>query len=363
MNSGLPAFELDVYTKIAKDFSFGFELTHDIPDKYDNPRPLCRSTPMRHNLLNSSVFGFNMVDVDQFIDNMPIAQENQNNLSVLMDEEENKDQPQPAENGNPDMPVKREKYIRGKLLEGVCRALHQVFIGKTLTEEALKLDDYELKLFKAVLAKKFDRTECIDVKKDVKDIEGSELINYLKGLNDNFGPRKRREEKIKFVFKNTLKALRRRFADKNNLPFIINKEVAFFHHYFGDVIESKKLTVEVFFDPLNSSNNPNPSFKTLSKKYLCLLFSSTHFKADFANYIKESFISDYNEKISKKFNKMFKKTRRKMRTSGKNYFNALIDDFATKMAQNKRFKMPWTSKEVEKAIEEFQRLMEELESS
>ena len=144
--------------------------------------------------------------------------------------------------------------------------------------------------------------------------------------------------------------MKRAFFNSQDLPFTPDNEMKFFLHYFHNTQESRSVPLEYFRDPLNSSHSCNPCFKTLSKDYLCLLFTCEAFRIDFFRFAHTELLSTYESKVYKKFKKLFKKLRKQIRTAGYAKAAEVIRDFIAKFNDNKRCKLPWVGVEIMDAV-------------
>ena len=180
--------------------------------------------------------------------------------------------------------------------------------------------------------------------------KGPALCELLSELRSAFKTKKRKEEKIKFVFKHSLKNLKKSFFQTSPAANPTETEHKFFEHYFNSANNPSAVPLEHYFDPLNMSNSNNPRYKTLSKDYMLLLFAHEDFKTDFMSYIHKYLLADYQAKVPRKFKKLFKKLRKRLRSASGGKVEESIREFSTKFDQNKRCKLPWTGAEISDAI-------------
>ena len=337
-----------------------FEDIGDIYNRSDTPILYLKSTGRQRNTMNKSIFNFSFADINQLlpeikfqnveekpevIEHRDTIEEPSDCISTKLTKEDN---------------AKPKVIKRPKLLEDVCRSLSHVFNGIKLEKPDVDLVNHEKKLFKHVILKKFIRESEDTLDLDMNNAEGSELIEIVNNLYDKYESTKRKEEKIKFVFKHTMKNLKKRYFENNDLQNNADNEVKFFSNYFEQTHKDKNLSIEVFFDPLNNSNTQNPKFKTLSKDYITLLFDNLRFKGDFLSYVEGEFIKDYQQNVCKKFKKLFKRLRKKMRHGGYSNYDSIVDEFIHKFVANKRCKLPWTDKEIVDAVFRFKSHLETL---
>ena len=250
---------------------------------------------------------------------------------------------------------KNEKYVirRSNLLEQVTCLLERIFTDQPVETIDFKLPAHELNLLKSVVIKKYSDHINTDTAQSTI-MSNCENVHYLiSHLKQAYQTKKRKEEKIKFVFKHVLKKLRENYFEKHSIPIAARKDVTFVNFYFGEHNNSDNITLDQFYDPLNTSYSINPRYKTLSKSYLLLLFKYPKFKEDFLSYMHGDLMKDYQAKTYKKFKKLFKRLRKRIRTSGPMKAPGVIQDFVDKLTINKRCKLPWTPLEIKDAVQCF----------
>lgn len=160
---------------------------------------------------------------------------------------------------------------------------------------------------------------------------------------------KRPEENIKFVFKITVKRLKEALKERS--------DDAFYSHYFSDQAPDRDFAK--FKDPLNNSvPKQKGQPKTISQKYLRLIFESPKFKHDFAEFVSgASIIIDYQKTIQKKLQKCIVGLEKRFvlndTLSAKD-----MDAVGEYVLKNKFFKLPWTVIEINNAVKYFCQLVE-----
>ena len=348
-------FRLSPYNKTAI-----FEDIGDIYNRSDTPILYLKSTVRQRNNMNKSIFNFSFADINQLLPEIKF--QNVEDKPEVIEDRDTIEEPSDCTSTKltKEDSVKLKVIKRPNILEDVCKSLSHVFNGIKIEETDVDLVNHEKRLFKYVIRKKFIRESEDTLYSDIISAEDSELIEIVNNLYDKYESTKRKEEKIKFVFKHTMKSLKKRYFKNNDLQNSADNEVKFFSNYFEQTHKDKNLSIEVFFDPLNNSNTLNPKFKTLSKDYITLLFDNLSFKEDFLNYIEGKFIKDYQQNVCKKFKKLFKRLRKKMRHGGYSNYDLIVDEFIYKFAANKRCKLPWTNKEIVDAVFRFKSHLETL---
>lgn len=353
--------ETAIFRPYPFDKTTSFDELDEIQNRNDTPYLYLKSTVCNKNAINKSIFNFSFADINQILPEIGFQPEEREEIEILNKiTEEPQNESEATKVVQED--VKSEKVTkRTKLLEGVCEALWKVFVDLHLNMDDLKLKSHELSIIRCIITKKFLKDEKSGVNQELYHFGGTDLVQMIHELYQKHDSKKRKEEKIKFVFKHTIKNLKKRFFTANHLPTCLENEEKFFVYYFELTHKAKSLPLETFFDPLNTSHSLNPKFKTLSKDYLCLLFESGQFAADFIEYMKSKFLKDYQHNIIKKFKKLFKKLRKRMRQSGPAMYDPVIVEFTDKFTSNKRCKLPWSKKEIEDAITCFESHLKNLQ--
>lgn len=312
----------------------------------ETPDLFLKSTGKNRNLMDRSVFNFSYADIHQMMPEIPVD----NEPLKLIEPEAPGDETEAVEEERTSSVSINLKGKRPKLLDKVCETLNYIFTDKPLNVSNFDMSDVEAELLKCVVAKKYGSDGGKSVRAEMGSVRDNELLQLIDELRRAFKTKKRKEEKIKFVFKHSLKNLKKAyFADHEQTP-TTDAEAMFFSYYFAERAGSESVPIEHFFDPLNTSSTNNPRYKTLSKDYMQLLFRHRAFKQDFVKYISEMLLNDYQSKVSRKFKKLLKKLRKKIRSAGESAITGIIKDFISKFDENKRCKLPWTGAEITDAI-------------
>ena len=231
----------------------------------------------------------------------------------------------------------------GPLVELLSRS----FLGEELGELS-GLDGFDFKVAVVIMRRKsgVKQRECEKVGGDSQE-SFLELLRTQGSLSC-----KRVEENHKFVFKHTLKALRAKFKLERPGPW---EEFAFYRHFFQPLLDSDaSLQLEDFLDPLDRRGRPS---KTLSSRYLSLIFRSGLFREAFEEFLarpsieKSPLVLEYLpsvrpklEKLFSAWEKNFRKSPDPLRTQG---------DLLRHLEKNHQCKLPWTRNEVLNAIQVF----------
>jgi hypothetical protein len=189
------------------------------------------------------------------------------------------------------------KYVRR-----LYNLLIKIFIKRwPIDPHEMELSQVELRLFLEFMRRKFktmpyqfDRLHELGIA-DLTDI-------IMRARAENSA--KRIEERKKFVYKLTLKKLKKEFYDSEMFKSNVHSKDQFYFYYFGDLSQEKGLSIENFYDPLNHQSKDRV-YRTLSNLYLALIFESPRFKNDFLLYMQsENFVTDYQKSIDKKIEKL-----------------------------------------------------------
>lgn len=345
-SNGLDFF-IPIVSKRAKELG---EEGDDLTKRADTPDLFLKSTGKNRGILNRSVFNFSYADITQMMPDMKgeveVPKEAQQSTREELKTEEKKEIVEKSDKPNANDRISKKT----KLLEKVCQTLELVLTDKKLEAEVFDMPEKELAIVKCVIAKKYATKDLESRLGEIARVRAGDIPMIVSELRQSYQTKKRKEEKIKFVFKHTINSMKKKFFEDQNLQFTSENEPKFFQHYFMNAFNSKGTPVEHFYDPLNTSYITNPSFKTLSKDYLILLFEYETFHKDFWHLINNKILESYKSKVYKKFKKLFKKLRKRIRTMGLGKMNDVIEEFISKFAQNKRCKLPWTPNEILDAI-------------
>lgn len=166
---------------------------------------------------------------------------------------------------------------------------------------------------------------------------------------------KRKEEKIKFIYKMVLKRIRRRFEQERGLP--TDEQEAFYQTYFGDTAARLRVPLSDFHDPSNANahrarGTDSPGrFKTINTEFLNLVFSCERFKAEFVEYLQSTdLLRDYHEKLGKKIRKLLTRWNKLVGKVEPQELVSRADDY---FIRSERCKLPWAISEVEAARQHF----------
>ena len=248
-------------------------------------------------------------------------------------------------------PKNCEKFIsKLKVFKKVTLILIEIFRGKNINLKVQSLKLSEFQVIVKTLQKKYDlRIFQLFLEKTNKEnlneaISELEKIIYDKPINVS---RKRIEENNKFIYKNSIKIMKKLFYIAKRLPKSKSSEADFYQYYFKEISLRKDISLENFIDPLNCKRN----VKTLNNKFLSLIFSSENFKNDFKKVMINELFFNYEKLILRKFVKFFEKFDNQYNSSFD--FEVLCGNVIKYLKDNKRIKFPWDKNEIENAIFRF----------
>jgi hypothetical protein len=185
-----------------------------------------------------------------------------------------------------------------------------------------------------------NQNEQRDFKKDMKEIL-TEILKIIPG----YVFRKKNEEINKFLYKFTIKSLKKRFFKNEKLPIRKQKKL-FFTHYFKNDCKKYNLKIQDYYDPLNV----RCTRKTLNHDFLIRNLSNSTFHKDFFDFLDIEFNNNYSQITLKKFETIFKKYFKIFFEIMTNFDFELISNF-----KNTRIKFPWSLNEIEFAISQFKK--------
>lgn len=273
---------------------------------------------------------------------------------------------------------KIETYLNGKepldfqnRLDRVCNSLSIIFNGENLNLEKQLIKSIDKKLVLGVidriidrLLKKFQKQKRIKAKAKMTRIDQLRRQREYKSImTEIFQTKliliKRKEEKIKFIVKNTINYFKSQFFKNNNLKQSKESELLFLQFYFKEHKELYGYDYEHFSDPLNKII-PNPKFNSLSDDYFKLIFGVPSFKNAFINHLERRFKECYQKNIIKKFKTLFLDLYSKSNFENEEEFEKSIELAITRIQKEKSLKLPWTSIEIDNALDVFRKKIEKL---
>ena len=183
-----------------------------------------------------------------------------------------------------------------------------------------------------------------------KELDKSDINDLLTVLNTGKSF-KRLEENLKFVFKHTLKYLKRKF-EKSRSFFRYTKRFDdfFYRHYFSDVSREQGIPLKEYYDPVIYEQEE----KSVNQVYLKRVVTSELFRKDIIRYLKSGrFQRDYLKTLKSKLCKLLSRFDNHSANNTHPLNKKLINQVKRYFRRNKQCKLPWTQTEIEKSLADF----------
>lgn len=186
-------------------------------------------------------------------------------------------------------------------------------------------------------------------------------LNKLK-IKDNF---KRTEEKLKFIFKKCIKHLQKKFKQdwKNKIIEVTEYEstspiskslkfdYTFYSFYFKEISEKMKQPIEKFFHFRNWKNRTNKNIpKSITKTYVNYLKMNKQFIKKFIDYMENDLINDIFLTNTIKITNMIENWQEQCFHNSRDLDYSL--NMILKKFKKKYVKLPWSYHEIQNAINE-----------
>jgi hypothetical protein len=236
--------------------------------------------------------------------------------------------------------------------------LAKYFLNLHFAPEDFEMTTADIFLSALILHRKFILSKDFYPYKEDYQISIEQLIHLIE-VSKTTTSQKRPEENTKFIYKLTVKRFKDQYKDKN--PTSKDSDDSFYRHYFAELAPDQNFSR--FKDPLlNLKDKQKGQPKTISQKYLKIIFESPSFKADFIEYLSSSeIIIDYQKAIQKKLQKCLVGLETRFSLNEKSLPATMlkVNEYILK---NKFFKLPWTVIEINQAISYFQNLVKSFDS-
>ena len=242
---------------------------------------------------------------------------------------------------------------RIKILYELRKVLADLFNNQIDPSNGRNLKSYERKLLRFILLKKTKKNPGTTSLKKI-DFESNGFLEMLrKNLHSDVCLDKRKDEMIKLIFKQSLKALKTLFFYETGFEGE-EGEVEFLKYYFKGEKEKTGLDYTAFADPLNRRIR-NPHFKGITAKYLNLIFKAEKFRSDFFDYINMFLLEEYKRKVFGKFSKFLKELRLRIKKMDVKREEEIVETYikGDGFGKGKSLKFPWTEFEVKNAVDVF----------
>lgn len=277
--------------------------------------------------------------LDEFIDKIEIPIERKNNFfKIKLCEKKNKKKEILIEK------KLKKKELKSRLIffKKVSFFLTSVFNGTSLDLKKENLKKSEIDIIIKILKKKYWKYGQIKLLDQIsQNLDINDLSKFLKLLQNNYSL-KRVEEVNKFLYKNIIKLMKKKFIKENN-----SNEKNFYDFYFSLISKKKKLPIKSFYDPLNHKQK----ILSLNNRFLILIFSSKKFYYDFFKILEHDFNEVYKINVFKKFEKLFKKF--EIFYKNHNNENFILNKLLAYLKKTKGLKFPWDFRELECAKKSF----------
>jgi hypothetical protein len=210
------------------------------------------------------------------------------------------------------------------------------------------LSAWELEILKLILQRKYGSAETIALSRDGG---GSGLLETITEHQSRV-PLKRPEEHYKYVLTRAIKSLKKIFKINSDprLEFE-DMQISFYNHYFKNIALTKKLSIESFIYPLNSTNKSG-KLKSLSLEYFRLVLLSKSFVSDLNQYMEVLVPTEHKEEAARKILNVL--SRWDSRIEGVELAtpqgDRLFAEVSRYFLKNKRCKLPWSSAELKHSI-------------
>ena len=241
-------------------------------------------------------------------------------------------------------------------LINVYVVLLKVFFNLPIKPEELELKQSKLYLIKEIILRKSKHpSKFASISQKTSNVTVQDVMEILEYL-DQFNSTKRVEENIKFIFKLTLKRLKKDYQIQKANSINDKKESLndFFTFYFKEFVDMWGLDIMIFTEPLRKKIYQ----KKLNHEYIKRIFAAKSFKTDFLKHINSGeFKREYQGTIP---NKVFKLLSRFDRLFANEDEQATVEVVHKYFKRNKQCKLPWTEKEINNSIIDFNALCNRL---
>lgn len=168
---------------------------------------------------------------------------------------------------------------------------------------------------------------------------------------------------MKFIYKLIIRKLKEQFKNKYVQSHGVNPssfEYSFYQHYFLQTSERLGVSLEKFFDPLNSRLSKT---KTLNNNYLKIILQSEIFRKDTLKFLESGeVVIDYCSLIERKITQLIQRFDKKANFGEENH-QILLQKMVKYFRFNRQCKLPWKHNEVTNAIQEFKMIILNMDES
>ena len=279
-----------------------------------------------------------------------ISSKKQSNISLFFSKKESEKYGCIYENNF--LRKKRKKRFKLLYFNDVCKILSSFSKGKILSILNFDLEPQKQEILLKILVNQHKTIISPELRKSLESSESSftEKYNIFTDfyINNSMNKSiKRLEEEMKFVFKTTLKRMKIKFYQENNLK-LSKKKINFYHHFF-DKVKYKNIFNKIFCE---KTNEP---IRLVNKKILFCYFLSNKFKEEFFSFLNNQFENVYLKSIFKKWETFFKKYEKKYFT-----LDECCKNIDIHINKTNKIKYPWNIIEIKNSIETFHKIVSKL---
>lgn len=206
---------------------------------------------------------------------------------------------------------------------------------------------------------------------DVDDFDFTpETIQYFKMRSTV----KRKEQQYKIILKKCFKALINQFGSRMSARFKtkiiarVDAKEKFYNYYFGALVESSDLTMkDIYLETIfNETKDKRGKNRQSKKKVANLLCESPEFNSLLGDYLNDKCLEEGKRtgvqlkaltEISSKVPLIISNWKKSLHGQSAASAEGRVADFLVDFFANKRIKLPWTTKEVEHAVESVKQLL------
>eukprot|EP01015_Nassula_variabilis_P023904 TRINITY_DN4513_c0_g1_i10.p1 TRINITY_DN4513_c0_g1~~TRINITY_DN4513_c0_g1_i10.p1 ORF type:complete len:301 (+),score=36.81 TRINITY_DN4513_c0_g1_i10:191-1093(+) len=241
------------------------------------------------------------------------------------------------QNGDSQPSTRKSSYEELEVPVEISDAV-KVHINKFMSGEEVKekdlylLNDYERCVVKSIQIKK--------TKPKTKEQNNKQVMRpAFKKLQDKF-------------FRSQLKK-----PNKKKLQSKEKDQNQFYEHYFGEIKNNEKISIENFYQPIKKSKKG--SQRTYNQNYLKLTLKSQSFREDLLAYVQSQFLEEQQVSRDKKIDELLKKCRKLLAKLGKGEKDreVQLEELKKYILNNSKMKLPWSNSELNSAKKYFETMI------
>lgn len=250
--------------------------------------------------------------------------------------------------------INRKKKIKLTYYYDLCFILNKILLGNIPKIDFLNISPLKHEILLTILLRKYEKYLNNSIIKKIQREKNfkKKILIFLELLQtENFKiSLKKNDQKMKMIFSISMKKLKIKFFNINNLKNNKNlKRKSNFYKFYFDSKENLNLLEKIQMIKKKKSKHH------FNQKELFLYFMSKKFKSEFLIYLNWFFKENYLNNLNKKLENYFKNYEKKYVNniqSGKQ----IISD----IKKSKKFKFPWNIYEIEDGILKFNNLIRNL---